>query len=53
MEYAQLPFPNTLLKGTCAYIKFDKFKAKIDNEGLYVDGSKFVYIRRMDRRNII
>ena len=31
-------YPNTSLKSTRAYIEFDKFKAKIDNEGLYSDG---------------
>ena len=25
------------LKSTCAYMDIDKFKAKIDNEGLYSD----------------
>ena len=27
-------YPNTPLKSTCAYIEFDNFKVKIDNEGL-------------------
>jgi len=35
---AKLTYPNTPLKSTCASIEFDKFKAKIDNEGPYSDG---------------
>ena len=49
----EISYPNTPLKSTCAYIEFDKFKAKKDNEGLYSDGWKFVYTRRIDRSNNI
>ena len=30
--------PNIPLKSTCAYIEFEKFQAKIDNEGPDSDG---------------
>jgi len=40
-------YPNTPLKSTCAYIEFDKFKVKIDNEGLNSFGLKFVYTRKI------
>ena len=35
----------------CLY-RFDKFKAKIDNEGLYSDNYKFVYTRRIRKEMI-
>lgn len=53
LQFASPNYHNISLKSTCACIEFDKFKAKVDDEGPCSGGGKFFYTLRIDRRNDI